>query len=106
MDAMGERQAARWLSGRIEEILESTRGEETAGDLLDTARQLARLNLDRASYLAEVRRTPGYFRNNHKRMQYDAFRAAGYPIGSGTVESGAKNVVQHRLRRPGRGERP
>ena len=44
MDAMGERKAARWLSERIEEMLEITGGEETAGDLLDTARQLARLS--------------------------------------------------------------
>ena len=44
MDAMGERQAARWLSERIEEVLEMPGGEETAGDLLDTARQLVRLN--------------------------------------------------------------
>jgi hypothetical protein len=32
------------LSERVEEMLEITRGEETAGDLLDTARQLARLD--------------------------------------------------------------
>ncbi len=44
MDAMGEDKAARWLSERIEEMLEITRDEETAGDLLDTARQLARLS--------------------------------------------------------------
>lgn len=44
MDAMGEDTAARWLSERIEEMLEMPRGEEAAGDLLDTARQLARLN--------------------------------------------------------------
>ena len=44
MDAMGERQAARRLSERIEEMLGMPRGEETAGDLLDTARQLARLS--------------------------------------------------------------
>lgn len=44
MDAMSERQAARRLSERIEEMLEMPRGEETADDLLDTARQLARLS--------------------------------------------------------------
>jgi len=44
MDAIGERQAARRLSERIEEMLEIPRDEETAGDLLDTARQLARLD--------------------------------------------------------------
>ncbi|MFB0533764.1 MAG: hypothetical protein ACETWR_02160 [Anaerolineae bacterium] len=44
MDAMSERQAAQRLSGRIEEMLGITRDEETAGDLLDTARQLVRLS--------------------------------------------------------------
>jgi hypothetical protein len=44
MDAIGERQAAQRLSERIEEMLEIPRGEETAGDLLDTARQLAGLD--------------------------------------------------------------
>jgi hypothetical protein len=44
MDAMGELEVARRLSERIEEMLETTRGEETAGDLLDTAQQLARLD--------------------------------------------------------------
>ena len=36
-------------------------------------------------------------------MRYDEFRAAGYPIGSGTVESGINSVVHHRMKRPGRG---
>lgn len=46
-----------------------------------------------------------YFEDNAERMRYDLFREAGYPIGSGTVESGAKNVIQSRMRRPGRGWR-
>ena len=32
-----------------------------------------------------------------------SFADQGYPLGSGTVESGCKNVVHHRMRRPGRG---
>ena len=36
-------------------------------------------------------------------LRYPDFRAAGYPVGSGTVESAARNVVQPRMRRPGRG---
>ena len=36
-------------------------------------------------------------------MRYDEFRAEGYPIGSGTVESGMNTVVHHRMKRPGRG---
>jgi len=66
-------------------------------------RELDVLNLDRSTYPDEVRQAQGYFRGNRKRMRYDEFRAAGYPIGSGTVESGARNVVQPRMRRPGRG---
>ena len=31
-----------------------------------------------------------YFDNNHERMNYQALQAAGYPIGSGMVESGCK----------------
>ena len=47
MDVMGELEMDRRLSERIEEMLEVPRGEEMAGDLLDTARQLARLCLAR-----------------------------------------------------------
>lgn len=42
-----------------------------------------------------------YFSNNIERMRYDQFRAAGYMIGSGTVESGCKQVATHRLKLPG-----
>ena len=44
MDAMSERQVARRLSEHIEEMLEITRGKDTVGGLLDTARQLSRLD--------------------------------------------------------------
>jgi len=44
MDAMGEFEVAQRLSEHIEEMLEMPRGGETARDLLDTARQLVRLN--------------------------------------------------------------
>jgi hypothetical protein len=64
---------------------------------------LAALDLDQSSYSDEVRQAPGYFQRNLERMRYNVFRASGYPIGSGTVESGAKNVVKHRMCRPGRG---
>jgi len=42
-----------------------------------------------------------YFTNNAHRMKYGQFRAAGYLIGSGTVESGCKQIVTHRLKKPG-----
>ena len=36
----------------------------------------------------------GYFSSNHQRMQYRDFQLAGLPIGSGTVESAAKQTKQ------------
>lgn len=42
-----------------------------------------------------------YFSNNSERMRYDRFRAAGYMIGSGTIESACKQIVTHRLCLPG-----
>jgi len=33
-----------------------------------------------------------YFTNNCERMRYDQFRAAGYMIGSGTIESACKPI--------------
>jgi hypothetical protein len=73
------------------------------GEVEDVIVALDALELERPDYPDEVRQAPGYFRHNRERMRYDVFRALGCPIGSGTVESGARNVVKHRMRRPGRG---
>jgi len=48
-----------------------------------------------------VRRVGQYFEHHAHRMRYEEFRQAGYPIGSGTVESAAKNVVESRMKRGG-----
>jgi len=42
-----------------------------------------------------------YFTNNQKRMDYARFRQLGYFIGSGTVESGGKQIAGLRLKRAG-----
>ena len=49
----------------------------------------------------DLKTEAGYFRNNQRRMQYQLFREQGYPIGSGTVESGCKQLVAMRMRGPG-----
>jgi len=54
-----------------------------------------------ASSSSEACRAVTYFSNNRRRMRYDCFRAAGYMIGSGTVESGCKQIVTQRLKLPG-----
>lgn len=48
-----------------------------------------------------IRQVKGYIDEHWHRIEYARFRAEGRPIGSGTVESGAKNVVQWRMKRGG-----
>lgn len=42
-----------------------------------------------------------YYQNNKQRMDYDHYRQEGYLIGSGTVESGCKQIATMRLKRSG-----
>jgi hypothetical protein len=66
------------------------------------------LFLGQAWYIAQTLEQAGleehalYFRTHQRRMQYQEFREEGYPIGSGTVESGIK---QFKLRLTGPGMR-
>lgn len=48
-----------------------------------------------------ARQAVGYLFTNRRRMRYGTFRQAGYPIGSGTVESACKVVVQQRMKQAG-----
>ncbi len=73
------------------------------GEVAAVRQALVALDWDRAAWPPEVQEAPGYFEHNQLRMRSAEFRAAGIPIGSGTVESAANTVVHHRLHRPGRG---
>ncbi len=48
-----------------------------------------------------VRMAHTYFTNQQARMNYPAYRARGLPMGSGTVESGCKQLVSARLKQAG-----
>lgn len=85
-----------WVQGRLDELW--------LGQVGSVLEALASLDLA-ASDDKELRQTPGYFRRQRPRMAYHRYRVAGYPIGSGTVESGINIVVHHRLKRQGRGWR-
>jgi len=43
--------------------------------------------------------TQRYFTNNATRMKYKTYRASGYPIGSGVIESACRHVVSLRMKR-------
>jgi len=48
-----------------------------------------------------LQRERGYFGTHACGMQYPAFRRRGLPCGSGAIESGARHVVQLRMKHPG-----
>jgi hypothetical protein len=50
---------------------------------------------------AAVRALVSYIFHNRRRMDYETYRQAGYPIGSGCVESACKLVVQARMKQAG-----
>ena len=55
--------------------------------------------LSKKSNLAKQALT--YYDNNLERMRYAKFRAQGYLIGSGVIESACKQIVTQRLKLPG-----
>jgi len=63
--------------------------------LIHACQQLA------AQATTTVHKAVTYFTNNQKRMDYARFRQQGYFIGSGTVESGGKQISTLRLKRAG-----
>jgi hypothetical protein len=91
----GTAAATQWAEPRLDELWNGR-----VGVVLET---LQAADLAQEKYSAEVRQAAGYFESNQRRMRYEEFRAAGYPIGSGTMENGGQSVVHARMRRPGRG---
>jgi hypothetical protein len=87
---IAERQA--WLQqarddlwhGRLANVIAACTAQVTTGDQDDPAQKAVT-----------------YFTNNQQRMNYPAYRAQGYQIGSGTVESGCKQICTQRLKVPG-----
>lgn len=73
------------------------------GRLEKVQTDLASLDTSRAINEDKVQEDIGYFDNQQDRMKYDQYRLAGYPIGSGAVESGINGVVHHRMKRQGQG---
>ena len=49
----------------------------------------------------DIRKAANYFREHKARMRYAYFRSQGYQIGSGTIESAAKQIGLMRMKVPG-----
>jgi hypothetical protein len=61
---------------------------------------IARL-ASQATHHKALRETITYFTNNQHRMRYPLYRAKGYQVGSGTIESGCKHLIAARLDQAG-----
>ncbi len=93
----GSTAGTQWAQGRVDELW--------SGRVEDVLDALSEVHPERYDWPEDQGNPRGYFEENVSRMRYDLFRDAGYPIGSGVVESGACHVVQSRMRRPGPGWR-
>jgi hypothetical protein len=71
--------------------------EGRALQVVQEMRRRADTVADRDSAIREI----NYFRNNLSRMDYDAYKAQGFPIGSGLVEGSCKFVVAKRFKGSG-----
>lgn len=64
-------------------------------------RQVRRLYPRKHALPDEVQQAIGYLFRNRRRMDYARYRQLGLPIGSGSVESACKSVVQARMKQAG-----
>lgn len=86
---------ADWVGERLDDLW--------MGRLSAVISVLDKLDTSQAMDPDEVELSIGYFHRQQERMKYHQYRIAGYPIGSGSVESGINNVIHHRMKRQGRG---
>lgn len=64
-------------------------------------RQMATKRRLRGKRLKDVMTVCRYFKHNAKRMRYDEFLAAGYPIATGVIEGACRHLVKDRMERSG-----
>lgn len=93
-----KQERSQWVTKRLDELW--------LGRLSCVNSELEKVNTTRAIDPDDIETCIGYFRRQQDRMKYHQYRIAGYPIGSGAVESGINNVVHHRMKRQGRGWHP
>jgi hypothetical protein len=89
----GTKEAHSWMEQRETELWHGERVQVEIG--------LYELPRHRGERGKAIRQVKEYIDEHWRRIDYARFRDEGRPIGSGTVESGAKNVVQWRMKRGG-----
>jgi hypothetical protein len=91
------RAGKRWVQQKLTAIL---RGR--VGDVIGGLRQILTKQRLRKSVRETLAKVITFFHNHRRWMQYDAYLAAGLPIGTGVVESACGSVVKHRMEGEGK----
>jgi hypothetical protein len=87
----------RWVQQKLTEILRSRVGYVIGG-----LRQILTKQRLRKSVRETLAKVITFFHNHRRWMQYDAYLAAGLPVGTGVVESACSSVVKHRMEGEGK----
>jgi hypothetical protein len=80
-------------------LLRILRGEVSG--VVKGMRRMASARGLRGPALRDVRTTCNYFANNARRMRYDEYLRAGYPIASGVIEGACRHVIKDRMEHGG-----
>jgi hypothetical protein len=91
------RAGKRWVQQKLTEIL---RGR--VGYVIGGLRQILTKRMLRRSAREALTKVITCFHNHRRWMRYDAYLAAGLPVGTGVVESACGSVVKHRMEGEGK----
>jgi hypothetical protein len=97
----GTPQAGEWVAVREKELWEGRVEEVIAILKEEAARERAGSPGSPGMQGEAAGEQIHYFETNKERMRYSQYRGAGYPIGSGTVESACKQLIGGRLKGAG-----
>ena len=95
---LGERHPDRtdWVRSRLERLLN---GQVAA--VISDLDGVAEARTTSPTARAQLLRTAGYYRRNAPFMRYDAYLAAGWPIGTGVIEGACGHLVKDRMEQAG-----
>ena len=89
-------------SQRRQPVLERWKGQLRRGEVASILREVqVYTDEGRTKVATAATALATYLTNNQERMAYDEYRAKGYLIGSGAIESAARSVVQQRCKQAG-----
>jgi len=83
----------KWVKERLSQLMN--------GKVESVISSLGELSSSDGDVVDEIQSNITYFTNNKERMRYNQYKAKGYQIGSGTVESACKHIVSQRLKQAG-----